>query len=188
MLSSQPVATKLRKSFWPLIGWSFLFAMLGFPLHEAAHALVYYFNGTEFMMTLNRVLPDQETVVGLLAGSLSSLLFAWLGLWAGASGKIRPSLGFGIALGQTFHRPPLHIAMLFFGLTENDEAMAADLLGIPHGALVIPSFLLYVATVVLTAKQMRSHGYSYWTLIPAFVAVAAGVLAILVLDYVIFGV
>src|SRR5690606_14654805 len=90
MLSPQPAATKVQRSPWALAGWSCLFTMLGFPVHEAAHALVYFLNGTEFIMTLNRVLPEQETVVGLLAGPLSSLVLAWLGLWAVASGKLPP--------------------------------------------------------------------------------------------------
>lgn len=188
MLSPQPAATKVQRSPWALAGWSCLFTMLGFPVHEAAHALVYFLNGTEFIMTLNRVLPEQETVVGLLAGPLSSLVLAWLGLWAAASGKLPPAAGLGVAFGQVFHRPFLHIGMLFFGLTENDEAMAADLLGLPHAALIIPSFLLYTTTLILTARQMRAAGYSYSALLSVFVAVAAGVATVLYLDYVIFGV
>lgn len=188
MLPSQSPATKLRPAPWPLLGWCFLFTLLGFPVHEAAHALVYYLQGIGFTVTLNHVFEDQTTVAGLLAGPLTSLLVAWLGLLAVTSRRLAPSLGFGIALGQTFHRPPLHIAMLFFGLTENDEALAADLLGIPHAALVIPSFLLYVGTVIWTARHMRARGYSYWMLIPAFVAVAAGVITILGADYLVFGV
>lgn len=187
MLSSQPVATKVHRSPWQLAGWTYLFTMLGFPFHEAAHALVYFLNGTEFFMTLNRVIPEQETVVGLLVGPLSSLVLAWLGLWAATSGKLPSAAGLGIALGQVFHRPYLHVGMLFFGLTENDEAMAADLLGIPHAALIIPSFLLYTGTLILTARHMRANGFSYWTLLAAFVAVAAGVATVLYLDYVIFG-
>lgn len=188
MLDSQSVVPKARRSPWPLVGWSYLFTMLGFPLHEAAHALVYYVQGIGFTMTLNRVFEDQLTVAGLLAGPLASLLVAWLGLRAVSSGKLHPTLGIAIALGQTLHRPPLHLGMLFFGLHENDEALAAQLLDVPHAALVIPSFLLYVGTVIVAARQMRARGYAYWTLVPAFVAVAAGVMTILMLDHVLFGV
>lgn len=188
MLTSQTVATRVRSSPWPLVGWSFVFTALGFPFHELGHAVVYYFSGNDFLMTLNRVLPAQETVAGLLAGPLASLVLAWLGLCAVSSGKLRPAAGFGIALGQVFHRPFLHIGMLFFGLTENDEAMAADLLGLPHAALIIPSFLLFTATLLWTARRMRAHGYPFWTLIPSFVAVAAGVVIVLYLDHIIFGV
>src|SRR5690606_1886134 len=119
-----------RRSTLSLLCWTYLFTVLGFPVHEAAHALVYRIQGTGFTMTLNHVYADQMSVAGLLAGPLVSLMFAWLGLWAAASGKLHPAPGFGIALGQLLGRPPLHIAMLFFGIGGNDETLAANLLGL----------------------------------------------------------
>lgn len=117
--------------------------MLGFPVHETAHTLVYYVNDIDFIMTLNRVLPEQEAVAGLLAEPLSILVLAWLGPLAEAIGNLHPAGSLGIALGQVLHRPLLHIGVLSFSLAESDEALAAALLGMPCAVSIMPFFVLY---------------------------------------------
>lgn len=176
-----------------LFVWVYLFTVVGFPLHEAAHAFVYQIQSIPFTMTLNHVHPDIETVLGLLFGPAFTLLLGLIGLLAIriAQRKTTPPgwtvIVIGLALGQLINRPPLQLAMLFLGVNENDEPMAAKLLGVHPAVVIVPSFLLFSATLIAVIRRMRRSGFGYGSVGLAVVATACGVGTILYLDQIVFG-
>lgn len=96
-------------------------------------------------------------------------------------------IAIGFSLGQLIYRPPLHLTMLFLGATNNDEPIAADLLGIPHEALILPLFILYTAASLAVVWKMRRVGLGCGAFGFAFLACALGVVTILVLDLLLYG-
>ncbi len=183
---SVSLAAGSRRSVWPLLGWTYLFTVLGFPLHEAGHALIYLLKGIDFTMTINRVIPDTMIVAGELAGPVVTLLAGWFGIWLLMSGKLDATAAYGLVLGQLLTRPPLHIAMLFFGLGGNDETLAANLLGVHQAVVILPAFALFVGSLVFAIRHMRSRGVPYWYVGPAFAAAVAAILTVLYLEILLF--
>lgn len=186
MYSSVSLVSGSRRSVWPLLGWTCLFTVLGAPLHELGHALIYYLKGIDFTMTINRVIPDTMTVAGELAGPVVTLMAAWFGIWLLIAGKFNATAVYGFVLGQLLTRPPLHIAMLFFGLRENDENLAANLLDVHQAVVILPAFILFVGSLVFAIRHMRSRGYPYWYVGPAFAAVVAGIFTVVYSEILLF--
>jgi hypothetical protein len=170
-----------------LLPAAYLFTVLGFPLHELAHALVYWLQGQPVVsITFNHVDPVQPTVAGSLAGPVFSLLLAMLGYWLLRVKPAHAAPWLGLALGQVMLRPPLQVLMLLGVVGGNDEQIAARVLGLHPAWVIIPSMVLYLTMLVLLLRKLRQHGHTVWSMTGVFLAAVAGLATVLGLDWLLF--
>lgn len=168
-----------------LIAWTFLFAVIGLPLHELAHAWTYRLMGVPARTTLNTTTPEPDEVLwpATLVGPTFTLALGCLGAFAFSRMPDPASLaGLGLAFSQLSVRPALHAAMLTGRMLENDEVQIADALGWPRVLVILVSFALYAFMLGLTVGLGLRFGVAWWALVGAFLAAFAATWFVLWFD------
>ncbi len=169
-----------------LIAWTFVFTVIGLPLHELAHALTYRLMGVPVRFTLNTTTPDPDEALwpATLSGPTFTLFLGCLGAFV-FSRSLDPMIslaGLGLALSQLAVRPVLHLVMLSGRMLENDEVQIADALGLPRVLLILGSFVGYAFMLVLTVLLASRFGVAWWSLLAALLMAFVGTVFTLWLD------
>jgi hypothetical protein len=169
-----------------LVAWTFVFTVIGLPLHELAHALTYRLMGVPVRFTLNTTTPEPDEPLwpATLSGPTFTLFLGCLGafVFSRSFDQTVALAGLGLAVSQLAVRPALHVVMLSGRMLENDEVQIADELGWPRVPVILAAFAGYAFMLVLTVLLALRFGVAWWSLVAALLMTFVGTVLTLWLD------